>query len=228
MDYPTTIDRSLNVITSISYRVKLAREIKQMSQIQLSKHAGISQGTLSDLERGKNKNSLMLTKIADVLGVSPIWMLEGKGEMLTGKTNVLQLKERQELAAPVHNKVPKINWSDVTDYILLKTKFSIEEDSLVHTSLAISENGFALLVDDDKMEPEFKLGEVLIVDPDLSFQSGDYVVVVHGGHKPVFKQIVSDGANWLLKPLNPRYPIDSMTEEHTVVGVIREKVKTYR
>lgn len=229
MDYPTTIDRSLNVITSISYRVKLAREIKQMSQIQLSKYVGISQGTLSDLERGKNKSSLMLTKIADVLGVSPIWLLEGKGEMTTGKTNVVQLKDaRQEAVAPLQNKVPKIEWSQVSDYILLRGTFNVDENSLISRSLSISEKVFALQVTDDKMEPEFCVGETIIVDPDLSFQTGDYVIVTNGNSGPVFKQIVSEGEDWLLKPVNPRYPITQMTKEQVVVGVVREKLKSYR
>lgn len=217
MDYPTTIDRSLNLTTSISYRVKLARELKKMSQIQLSKAVGISQGTLSDLERGKNRSSLELTKIADVLGVSPIWLSEGRGDMYN-KAKALKLVDTERL---VSNKITLLKPSEVAGYLLNSEDFENSIDSF------ISAEGFALEVADDKMQPEFNPGDIIIVDTELQHQTGDYVIILDK-QSIKFVQIVEDGADWLLKPINERYPITTLQTNQRLIGVVRAKQKTYR
>jgi len=42
-----------------------------------------------------------------------------------------------------------------------------------------------------------------------------------------FRQIVKEGSDWLLKPLNKRYDITKLGE-YQIIGVIREKTKIYR
>lgn len=203
--------------TSISYRVKLARELKKMSQIQLSKAVGISQGTLSDLERGKNRSSLELTKIADVLGVSPIWLSEGRGDMYN-KAKALKLVDTERL---VSNKITLLKPSEIVGYLLNQEDFENSIDSF------ISAEGFALEVADDKMQPEFNPGDIIIVDTELQYQTGDYVIILDK-QSIKFVQIVEDGADWLLKPINERYPITTLQTNQRLIGVVRAKQKTYR
>lgn len=226
MDYQTTVDRSLKLVPSISYRVKLAREIKKMSQVQLAKAVGISQGTLSDLERGKNRSSLELTKIADVLGVSAIWLSEGRGEMSDRSgSNVININ--QDKLVPAQKTVPLLDWGDVTKFLLQGDEFVNHEVALIATHLTL-EGGFALNVQGDNMEPDFKAGETIIVDQHFKYESGDFVIVIEDKTKPTFKQIINDGSDWLLKPTNPRYPITTLRVDQKVIGVIRAKQKSYR
>jgi transcriptional regulator with XRE-family HTH domain len=63
---------------TISDRVRETRKKLKMTQIFLSERAGMSQGTLSDLERGKNKSSLELVSLARELHVNAEWLATGK------------------------------------------------------------------------------------------------------------------------------------------------------
>ena len=86
---------------------------------------------------------------------------------------------------------------------------------------------FALRVAGDSMEPEFPEGMVLIIEPELDPEPNDYVVARNGGNETTFKQLVKDGGDWYLKPLNPRYPVKPLGES-TIVGVLRGVVRRYR
>lgn len=52
--------------------LRTARRLKDITQVELAKAAGVHQTTISDIERGRNRNpSLDLTRrIADALGVT--------------------------------------------------------------------------------------------------------------------------------------------------------------
>lgn len=63
--------------------LRIARESAGLSQESLSKQAGMSQGYISILESGRTRNKLntpywTITKLSEVLGVSPNFLLEGE------------------------------------------------------------------------------------------------------------------------------------------------------
>ncbi|YCH23132.1 helix-turn-helix transcriptional regulator [Pseudomonas sp. D1-3] len=63
-------------------RLKAARKHAQLTQPQLAERVGMDQTSISNLERGKSAGSKFTAQIARVCGVSPIWLAEGRGEML--------------------------------------------------------------------------------------------------------------------------------------------------
>ena len=97
----------------------------------------------------------------------------------------------------------------------------------VLTSTPIRKYTFALCVVGDSMEPEFREGTTLIVEPDMKAEHGDYVIAKTGVGETTFKQLVKDGPDWYLKPLNNRYPIKPLGDL-VIIGVIRDAVKHYR
>ncbi|BCG26057.1 transcriptional regulator [Pseudomonas tohonis] len=68
-------------------RIKAARKHANLSQVQLASAAGMTQTSISDLERGKSRATSFATQIATICGVSPRWLAEGRGEMLEGRMN---------------------------------------------------------------------------------------------------------------------------------------------
>lgn len=61
-----------DAITTIIKKMKNLREIRGMSQLDLSLASGISQTSISQIESGKKKPSLAtFLKLCDALGVSP-------------------------------------------------------------------------------------------------------------------------------------------------------------
>lgn len=98
---------------------------------------------------------------------------------------------------------------------------------LIPTSVPIKAHTFALRVTGDSMEPEFREGMIIIIEPEMDPQPGDYVIAKNGGEETTFKQLAKDGADWYLKPLNPRYPIKPLGDCR-IIGVVRAVEKRYR
>jgi SOS-response transcriptional repressor LexA len=98
---------------------------------------------------------------------------------------------------------------------------------MIPTTVPVNRYTFALRVQGDSMEPRFTEGMLLIVEPELDAQHGDYVIVKNGSEEATFKQLVKDGGDWFLKPLNPRYPIKPLGES-AVIGVVRGVSEMFR
>ena len=83
---------------------------------------------------------------------------------------------------------------------------------------------FAIRVAGDSMEPLFHEGEVLVVDPEVQPQAGDYAIVKKD-HEPeaAFKQLKKFRGVWVLHPLNPRYEDQEMAKDMRVVGKVVRK-----
>lgn len=77
------------------------------------------------------------------------------------------------------------------------------------------------------MEPDFKEGAILIVEPDMEAQPGDFVIAKNGDEETTFKQLVKDAGDWYLKPLNPRYPMKPLGKA-SIVGVVRAVERRFR
>lgn len=97
----------------------------------------------------------------------------------------------------------------------------------IATGVPVKRHTFALRVVNDSMEPEFKEGMVLIVEPELDALPGDYVIAKNGHEETTFKKLVKDGADWYLKPLNPSYPTKPLGN-CTIIGVVRAVEKRFR
>lgn len=91
---------------------------------------------------------------------------------------------------------------------------------MIPTTVPVGAHTFALRVSGDSMEPRFPNGVLLIVEPELDPMPGDFVIAKNGSEETTFKQLVRDGADWYLKPLNDRYPIKPLAGSK-VIGVVR-------
>ncbi len=86
---------------------------------------------------------------------------------------------------------------------------------------------FALQVLGDSMLPEFKEGNIIIIEPDGVVENGSYVFAIHD-EEYIFRQLVIDNEKFLLKPLNLNYPILTISGLDAVKGVITQKAGTRR
>lgn len=61
-------------------RLRAARKSVRLTQKQLADKVGLKQATISELENDEYDGSAKTAAIADVLGVSALWLAEGKGD----------------------------------------------------------------------------------------------------------------------------------------------------
>jgi len=104
-----------------------------------------------------------------------------------------------------------------------------------YTDQDLSPWAFALDVEGLSMSPEFKPGDRIIVDPEISPNPGDFVVARNGSEQATFKKYRPrgiDGAGNMvfeLVPLNDDYPtLRSDTEHLSIIGVVTEHRKKLR
>jgi SOS-response transcriptional repressor LexA len=143
----------------------------------------------------------------------------------------LDLDERSSntSAGPaITQKVPLISWVQAGSFreVIDIYEPGVAEDWIPST-VPIRSHTYALRVVGDSMEPDFPAGTILIVEPEMEWHHGSFVIVRNDDHEATFKQIVKDGADWYLKPLNPRYPIRLMSEDDHVCGVVRAGQRSY-
>ncbi len=93
---------------------------------------------------------------------------------------------------------------------------------------------FALKVKSDCMEPEFRHGDVIIVDPDAGWNNGDYVVArLNHDDEATFKQLKIYKSRVVLHPLNYpqfddiKYSKKEFDKKVTIIGKVVEKKKRY-
>lgn len=80
-------------------RFKIARSCSGLTQAEIASRAGITQSTISEIERGLIAGSSHAVKIAAACGVSANWLADGVGEMLEGmavKGNISRIQDLDE------------------------------------------------------------------------------------------------------------------------------------
>lgn len=104
-------------MSTIGQRIREARKAKQMTQADLAKKVGLSQGAIGHLEAGRNDNSMHLVQIAAALGVRAEWLTNGRGESFLAWPfddvppevyYQLPQEDKDEIAAIVRFKVARI------------------------------------------------------------------------------------------------------------------------
>lgn len=115
------------------------------------------------------------------------------------------------------NSVPLISWVQAGAFTE-----AIEDTNnaeRIITDARVKPRTYALRVTGDSMLPLFPPGMILIIDPEMAAAHGDYVIAKNGDNEATFKQLVKDGADWYLKPINPQYPIKSAANID-IIGVV--------
>ncbi len=81
---------------------------------------------------------------------------------------------------------------------------------------------FALMVLGDSMLPEFREGDIVVIEPEGLARSGSFVLAWHNDEY-ILRQLIRDGDRWLLHPLNTRYPDAAIGGPDAVKGVVIQK-----
>ncbi len=221
-------------IEKLGDRVRKARKHAGLTQNQLAKKVETSQGAISDIENGRNKDSSSLYDIAKVTGVSADWLIKNQGEMLdVGKVpSIGELRAQIEamqsqqgsadlLAAPTgtqhapmsenSDKVPILSWVAAGSWSNVEAVTFDDAIGRVSRPAKLSKNGFALIVRGESMLPKFDPDDIIYVEPEtglFALKNNDLVVVqCNGDTEATFKQLVigETSDDMYLRPLNPNW-----------------------
>lgn len=131
---------------------------------------------------------------------------------------------------PLISWVQAGNWSEVADYLSPG-----DGDDWLPVYQEVGPHTFALIIKGDSMEPEFRDGDTIIVDPDVSPGPGDYVVAKNSEEEATFKKYRPRGRNekgesyFELVPLNEDYePMRSDFQSIRIIGTAVDHIRRLR
>lgn len=191
-----------------------------MSEQQFAEATGVTRGAVQQWEKpgGTAPKRGNQQRVADVLGISV-------AELVSGGSNLSAGRPDMRLSVPLVSEVEAGNYTAIDNF---KPKKGFEA---VPVSVEVKRHTYALRVHGDSMVSDtgdsFPDGSIIIVEPEMEWLAGDYVIALNGANHTTFKQLVTDAGEFFLKPLNPRYPIRPLGDA-TVIGVVREFTKRFR
>ena len=225
-------------MSTLSERLKFAIEKADVSKSDLAKACGVKPASVSDWLSGKSKSmrAPVAQKAAEFLNVNLVWLSTGEGTPETGSnvsTARLKLK-----------KIPLITFAQagfLTDNGQLRDpNLCIEHGDYILVDGDMPNGTIAVTIEGDSMEPEFKEGDIILIDPNLSPQPGDYVIAkrvcpysdsVESTFKKYRPRQYDENGNleYDLVPINPDYPtLNSKRDQLTIVGILIEHHRKFR
>jgi len=201
-------------VEKIIQRLKFAKNINKDQE--LAELIGVEPATLSAWKTRNSRSAVdKLVLFALKNGISEESLI-GEGYTNTEPTKIKG------------STVPLISWIQAGGWQSVCDNYQPGDgEDWIWTTKQVGKCSFALRVQGTSMEPEFREGDIIIVDPDYPAESGSLVVArLNGENTATFKKLAVDGANTYLEPLNPRYqPLDITGRDVTICGVVRQIIR---
>lgn len=202
--------------------IRAKREDRGLSAKELAKNAGISDSHIIYIEKGQRKPTFdVVMKVLRALNADVQEFLQETGYL---PTNAEPAKIKKLRPVPIISWVMAGKWNEVSDIFQPGDAEDWIESDVKGKSV------FALRVKDDSMEPEFREGDIIIVNPHVDTKPGDYVIVKNDENEATFKQLKKFGDVYVLHPLNDsKYPDIELSGKHKyrIIGKVVEKKKKY-
>lgn len=207
---------------SIGNRIRTARTRLKLSQEKLAMKAGVSQGTISQLEKNPSQTSKHLPAIARALNVSVDWLETGIGTMERQKKQAVVPAHSEEFIAirKVAFRISAGVAGFVVDYL-----DNGDGAPLFFQARWFEERGYepdalyAVKVRGNSMDPTLKDGDVVVVNTrDAEPVDGEAFALNFDGEF-VVKRLIRDSGDWWISSDNRdemRFP-RKRCDEHTFV-----------
>lgn len=215
-------------------RLRAARDHKGWSQEVLAKMSGVGQGSISKIERGDQQVSAFDIELADALDVNalwlksgvkkhePVWVTNPGADELVNETGI----ELGNTSIGPESKgfLPIISWVTAGDWCCNEGQDDFEsKEKPIPCPAPHGLRSYILRVKGISMEPEYRDGEMIFVDPDRQpIHNSDVVVKISSSNEATFKRLQIEGDNRYLIALNPATPnpVIPLDEEVIICGVV--------
>jgi SOS-response transcriptional repressor LexA len=146
-------------------------------------------------------------------------------------------KHQNVEVAPIgQRKIPVISYVQAGMMTEVVDPFELGDGlETITTHLDLSDGAFGLRIKGESMLPEFREGDVIIIDPAEHPLPGDFVVAKNGDEEATFKKYRPRGTNdrgemvFELVPLNDDFPTLNSERDHmSIIGVMVEHRKYRR
>lgn len=176
--------------TTFGARLKLARKAAGLTQKAAATKAGMSQGTLSDLENDGSTSSTYTARLAHLYSVDARWLADGEGAPTPRVAEPTVEYGRPRTAS----KVP------VAGYAQLGENGWYEEVQMLGSAGYVEAHSsdpdaYALRVRGDSMFPAIRDGWYVVVEPNGAPVAGEYVAIVLRDGRKMVKEFLFQSAD---------------------------------
>lgn len=200
-------------MTTIGTRIRNARRDANISQEELARRVGVSQGAIGHLESGRTRNTHLLVRIASTLGVSAEWLETG-----TEPVNKTVASENELLQVPTDDEFALVPQLDIAaacgegtfvDHIVVKGGLAFKRSSL--RDFGVPEYAARIIYSSGgSMAPTIQDGRVVLINTaDREPRDGKVFAICKPDSELVLKRLVWDyhpsiGAQvWIMRSDNP-------------------------
>lgn len=221
---------------TLGERIRELRKSKKLTQEQLGAAIGTTKSSVSQWESGltKKMDGENLARLAKFFGVSAFWLSTGEGGSnenvkLSEFTNVTEFNPKQLRKVPLISNIQAGVWREAIDNYHVN-----DAEDWVTCPVPHGDRTFVLRVNGNSMtsphagDDSFRNGDLIFIDPDREYVSGDYVVAkIIDSNEATFKQYVEDGGKKWLMPLNPKFDKIELVEGMHICGRMIYQGKSY-
>jgi SOS-response transcriptional repressor LexA len=208
---------------------------------KIANQVGISSVYISQVLRGQRiPKDAILVKIAEALALDPSTVLhlahyekapEAARRFLEPSENPQEEGEKFDNVEP-HSlgsgrRVPVVGWVQAGKFAPAGAGdlTALNPDDYIYSD-TLGRNLFALRVENDSMEPLFRAGDIIIVNPNIKPKNGDYVVArLKNEGEVTFKKLHISNGQIALRPLNHEYNDIILKEDQDfeIIGKVVER-----
>ena len=206
-------------VMELKDRLKLARKHAKLTQAQLADAVGISQPSITDLERGKSQKTGYIAQIAKACRVSALWLASGEGSMLPSQAAEPAPgapSEKDYALIPQYTAKGSAGNGHLNEHVEVKGGLAFKRDWLAR--LGVKEHRCSVIyAQGTSMEPSIGDGEVVLLDhDDTEPRDGKVYVLQRPDGEIIIKRLIKQMAGWVIRSDNEdkrRYPDEPISAD---------------
>ncbi|ECA4811383.1 LexA family transcriptional regulator [Salmonella enterica subsp. enterica serovar Rubislaw] len=195
-----------------------------LSQESIALELGVSQSAINQLFGGIN--ALNVSTAAQLAKILKVKIGDFSPDLARSIADMAQMIEEPQVTAPVF-EYPLFSSVQAGAFTANDYAYT-ERDAIkwIATTTKASDKAFWLEVKGHSMtapqggRPSFPEGMIILIDPEEKVEPDDFCVARMGGDEFTFKQLIMDGGEKYLRPLNPQYPLLTVNESCQTVGKV--------
>lgn len=198
--------------TAVGAAVRRLRQAKRLTLEQVSKPSGLDTGNLSRIERGE-----LGWSFSTLSAIATHGLKMSVAELIAEASRGVGVGVSTEIVV----SVPIVKLEDIRE-VKLQTAIRRATER-VKTTAEVSANSFAFRYRGKAM-PDFRDGEVIVVDPDVTPGFGQ-LVVVQTEEGVLFRSLEAAGQKSYLLAGNKQFPALALKRSHKILGVARQAIR---
>jgi len=225
---------------NIGCRIRQVRAREALTQKEMAIRLGVSQVTMSAIERGQTEpRTTVLARMYKEFHVPPLWLIEGKGPaqrdqergvtvnqgaLTQALANALKIADTRSLyhKAQLPPMLPVFDIGEGAQPLTYKGDAPTRQstDYAPGPPNLRDPDAFACRLHGNAMAPDFRNADLLVFSPKAETCSGDYACVRIAEQESIFRQVFFDDDNVRLVALDRTQPELRMSRDQ-VMGMFR-------